>query len=387
MGDHLFLLLGVSAATVFTLFVVLVAFFKWMTKARRRLGNEASAEDDEYDKIQRQRRRLLANVLGCIFRSIMISLGVLLIFTAILLIGFIVRFGLRDCLPLVITPGTIMFYVHTTFAYFLAFNILFNYALCVFTNPGNTNSKHYKRAVREGKEMGLIPSIDLEAMGSEKGKDKVPRPRGATQQMQSYSGPNIFDPVDPTEWRVCGRSKVIKPPRSHFDAVSGKIVLNMDHFCPWMSNTIGYANYRYFLLMLFWTFVGCAYVVVMLTPHVILHGVNYDFSLLLIYLTSFSFSAVLTLFLAFHAMLISTGQTTIGFWKNIALRARARKNKEPIPVNPFNLGTKLNWQRVFGDMHWTLAILPSVREPPWPPYATLDDVKAGRIDFGSAKRI
>jgi palmitoyltransferase len=39
----------------------------------------------------------------------------------------------------------------------------------------------------------------------------------------------------------------------------------MDHYCPWMSNTVGYGNYRYFLLFMFYIFIGCVYVVTITT--------------------------------------------------------------------------------------------------------------------------
>eukprot|EP00469_Lotharella_globosa_P012464 CAMPEP_0167780898 /NCGR_PEP_ID=MMETSP0111_2-20121227/5622_1 /TAXON_ID=91324 /ORGANISM="Lotharella globosa, Strain CCCM811" /LENGTH=161 /DNA_ID=CAMNT_0007671479 /DNA_START=98 /DNA_END=583 /DNA_ORIENTATION=- len=153
----------------------------------------------------------------------------------------------------------------------------------------------------------------------------------------------------------------------------------MDHFCPWVSNTIGYANYRYFLLMLFWTFIGCVYVVSMLTPYVYVNGIRipknmkHSAYLLLMYITTFSFAAVLMMFLLFHAMLISTGQTTIDFWGNMDRRRRARLHNDPPFRNPFDLGVRRNWEQVFGRVHWSVAVLPSFREPPWPPYATKED--------------
>lgn len=43
--------------------------------------------------------------------------------------------------------------------------------------------------------------------------------------------------------------------------MTGKCVLNMDHYCPWMSNCVGYYNYRYFVLFLAFMSAGCLYVV------------------------------------------------------------------------------------------------------------------------------
>ena len=50
-----------------------------------------------------------------------------------------------------------------------------------------------------------------------------------------------------------------KAPRSHFDHVTKKLVLNMDHYCPWMFNVVGYMNYRYFVLFLGYVFTACVY--------------------------------------------------------------------------------------------------------------------------------
>ena len=55
---------------------------------------------------------------------------------------------------------------------------------------------------------------------------------------------------DPGQWTVCRHSRKPKPPRAHFDKVTGKLVMNMDHYCPWMFNCVGFSNYRYFVLFL-----------------------------------------------------------------------------------------------------------------------------------------
>ena len=62
-----------------------------------------------------------------------------------------------------------------------------------------------------------------------------------------------------SEWGWCQKSNQPKPPRSHFDHVTKNLVLNMDHYCPWMFNTIGYLNYRYFCNFLFYVWVSMVY--------------------------------------------------------------------------------------------------------------------------------
>jgi DHHC palmitoyltransferase len=40
----------------------------------------------------------------------------------------------------------------------------------------------------------------------------------------------------PYEWGYCSSSHQPKPPRSHYDHVTKQLVLNLDHYCPWMFN-------------------------------------------------------------------------------------------------------------------------------------------------------
>ena len=41
----------------------------------------------------------------------------------------------------------------------------------------------------------------------------------------------------PLEWSYCIHSHQPKPPRSHYDHVTKCLVLNLDHYCPWMFNS------------------------------------------------------------------------------------------------------------------------------------------------------
>ena len=61
----------------------------------------------------------------------------------------------------------------------------------------------------------------------------------------------------------CKHCNCIKPPRTHHCRILGKCVYNMDHYCPWMCNCIGYFNYRFFVLFLLYMFLGCFYCVLL----------------------------------------------------------------------------------------------------------------------------
>ena len=68
-------------------------------------------------------------------------------------------------------------------------------------------------------------------------------------------------------YRRCRGSKLFKPPRSHYDSVTRRLVLNMDHFCPWTTNTIGFFNRKFFILFLVYTTLTCAWAALTLYPH------------------------------------------------------------------------------------------------------------------------
>jgi palmitoyltransferase len=43
--------------------------------------------------------------------------------------------------------------------------------------------------------------------------------------------------LGPFEWGYCQKTQQPKPPRSHYDHVTKLLVLNLDHYCPWMFNS------------------------------------------------------------------------------------------------------------------------------------------------------
>jgi palmitoyltransferase len=69
------------------------------------------------------------------------------------------------------------------------------------------------------------------------GESAPPRQQQRRQQQPQQPFLPGWMLMGPQEWSFCPYSKQPKPPRSHYDHVTKILVLNMDHYCPWMFNT------------------------------------------------------------------------------------------------------------------------------------------------------
>merc|ERR1711998_681063 len=138
--------------------------------------------------------------------------GPVLICVASTLICSVVYIFFSTVVYFVATPWSFWYFFHSLIVLWFAGNILFNYYSCVLTSPGF--------APRES---------DLA-----KEDEKVPLSEDA-------------------------RLRKLKPDRSHYCHITKRQVLRMDHFCPWVGNCIGFYNYRYFYLFLFYMWSGCMY--------------------------------------------------------------------------------------------------------------------------------
>eukprot|EP00499_Haloplacidia_sp_CaronLabIsolate_P002261 CAMPEP_0196769408 /NCGR_PEP_ID=MMETSP1104-20130614/518_1 /TAXON_ID=33652 /ORGANISM="Cafeteria sp., Strain Caron Lab Isolate" /LENGTH=332 /DNA_ID=CAMNT_0042139503 /DNA_START=53 /DNA_END=1051 /DNA_ORIENTATION=+ len=126
--------------------------------------------------------------------------------------------------------------------------------------------------------------------------------------------------------RFCRTCGTYKPDRCHHDSATGQCVLEMDHYCPWIYNCVGYRNRKYFILTLLY---GCgalhAYIYFML-PAFKTAAQGLD-EIVVAFLTIFAFflasllALVLTGFFFFHCWLVSNQFTTIEYCEK-------RKNKD-----------------------------------------------------------
>ena len=185
----------------------------------------------------------------------------------------------------------------------------------------------------------------------------------------------------------------------------------MDHHCPWVNNCIGYGNYRYFFLTIFYITVGTLYGMLLLGPpfYEAMHlqfrengfklllkhktglldlpppwtlwrqarttGIEPDVLLRMVVALLLGTGLAMVGFLAYHIMYIARGMTTLEHSIYLSLLKkeleenpsetwRIRRNS---PINPFDYGWKRNFVQVLGPSF--LALFLPIPVEPWAPLA------------------
>lgn len=249
-------------------------------------------------------------------------------------------------------------------------------------------------------ESTVVTQRKVGEVSSPKQRTKSPNPNengnSENQTSQLASAPvRNWMIMGPSEWGFCDKSHQPKPPRAHYDHVTKKLVLNMDHYCPWMFNCVGFLNYRYFYNFLLFVVTSMVYgIALSIKPFMFLYSKNYfkqikmsrqegfatvqhlynyvpipeertavTFTLLLCASVGLGASTLLI----FHTYLLLTAQTTIEFQGNLLSKRRARLQKKKFR-NPYDLGWKRNFQQIYGLGNPVLSIIiPSSREPDFLP--------------------
>ncbi|GAX80822.1 hypothetical protein CEUSTIGMA_g8257.t1 [Chlamydomonas eustigma] len=165
----------------------------------------------------------------------------------------------------------------------------------------------------------------------------------------SYSN-YYFDRRDPRRPRFCKRCQAWKPERAHHCSVSGRCILKMDHYCIWVINCVGLLNYKFFLLFLFYAFLGSTSCFFLLLSSMIqflqgkLFGPSSPFIFISVIL-NFAFMLALAGFMIMHFQMMSANCTTIEMYE-----------KDRIHPWPYNRGLKRNFEDVFGrsKVRWFL---------------------------------
>jgi palmitoyltransferase len=155
----------------------------------------------------------------------------------------------------------------------------------------------------------------------------------------------------------CLLTNDVKPARSHTCSVAGQVVFTMDHFCPWVNNTVGLENRRYFLLFCFYLFIGAIYMVITLHSIKHTHALRKSRGLFefLKYL-DYILTVIMFMFTVFNWYTAMTGQTIIE-WQQ---RFRDKEKRYDFRLSRWSD----NLYIIFGTTKLFRIISPSMRNVP-----------------------
>ena len=127
----------------------------------------------------------------------------------------------------------------------------------------------------------------------------------------------------------------------------------MDHYCPWLNNCVGFFNRKYFVLLLFYTWVTLLVGILACIPAVVEMGTSlyhtgkigapyqmYEAICMVVALIMMGvLFGIMTAFLNFHIDLVNRNSTTI---ENLE-----EKKSGPSQVS-YDIGKEFNWMQVMG---------------------------------------
>mmetsp|Transcript_87105 Transcript_87105/g.245711 ORF Transcript_87105/g.245711 Transcript_87105/m.245711 type:complete len:355 (-) Transcript_87105:121-1185(-) len=156
------------------------------------------------------------------------------------------------------------------------------------------------------------------------------------------------------ERRHCKWCGKYKPDRCHHCRVCKSCILKMDHHCPWIYNCVGFANYKYFFLLLHYSVLATHLITWSMLESVKRCIDEPDATpFTMMFLTFFTetlcffLMALTTAFFWFHVMLTSRAMTTIEYCEKSMPKKDCERTGYETSV--YDLGFAGNLRAVLGD--------------------------------------
>lgn len=169
------------------------------------------------------------------------------------------------------------------------------------------------------------------------------------------------------EKRFCNKCRLYKPDRTHHCKLCQRCVLRMDHHCPWIANCVGYNNYKYFVLFLFYTNLCLIFILGAMFRRLIrtfrpMVSVNIflktDLPVLLAYVLALFLCIALVMFFFFHMSLVFQSLTTIEYREKLHGTGDEIRHRWAVAHLKYDRGSAYqNFLHVFGSpWMWFLPI-------------------------------
>jgi palmitoyltransferase len=125
-----------------------------------------------------------------------------------------------------------------------------------------------------------------------------------------------FNPSNAKNLPFCKICNVVKPLRTHHCSICKKCHIRMDHHCPWVNNCIGFSNFRYFALFLFYLLILCIYnTILSVSPFFGRKRKSSNTELSFVSLLAVCGIMIMVFFNLWYWILIINNKTSIEFWE------------------------------------------------------------------------
>lgn len=161
--------------------------------------------------------------------------------------------------------------------------------------------------------------------------------------------------------RYCDICQAVKPDRCHHCSMCQKCILKMDHHCPWVNNCVGFSNYKFFLLFLFYAILYTLFVTGTVTKYFVafwnnsLEGAG-KLHILFLFFVALMFCISLWSLFGYHLYLTANNKTTLESFRVPIFYYGPNKDG-------FSLGSTMkNAEQVLGlnRWYWFLPVFTSI---------------------------
>jgi len=155
--------------------------------------------------------------------------------------------------------------------------------------------------------------------------------------------------------RNCKWCNKFKPDRCHHCRICRTCILKMDHHCPWIYNCVGFKNYKYFFLLLFYSVADLWLIIAYMSVSVRLCALKPDTPFVIMFLTLFGWTLatflglLATLFWCFHIWLAAKAMTTVEFCEKHLPKKKGGDKTASYDNSVYNLGLYGNLKATLGD--------------------------------------
>jgi hypothetical protein len=189
----------------------------------------------------------------------------------------------------------------------------------------------------------------------------------SSEERPGYNYDDIFENfrgVDFNKLILCTTCLRWKVDRCHHCKQCGKCVLKMDHHCPWLANCVGFRNYKFFCLTIFYGLLASLIIFFTFWEPVIAINLDYEESILrctlftMTYICNFGMLSFLSWLFTTNWGLLLSNQTTIEKSDKERFATTGIKS-----FNYYDQGAYRNFTSVFGKnpLFWLLPLAPNYR--------------------------